>query len=319
MAEPFMYRGRWHLRINTHDRGWVNLPISARSKTEAKRFGVELQLKEERIRQGLETPPQKNSDETFGEMVQRWIDAYLANSRSYSRSLGTVRRLLRSELAPLTPGQVTPGKVLSFLNGQQSQVGPRTVNHLRMFIRRIFTAAKQVERFFGPNPVDGDKVPKKAVPKRKPTYLKENQVLAVLFHVPPRWRAAFATGVYAGLRKGEIFGLRKADLDLEQRLIHVRRSHGADTTKGGHEDVIPMPSELVPHLRQAMDESPSPLVFPRRMAPPGRRAPISCPSSGRPSVAPASSPATCTSAGGKRGATRSRPRTPPSAAARGAT
>jgi hypothetical protein len=111
--------------------------------------------------------------------------------------------------------------------------------------------------------VDDDKVPKKAVPKRKPTYLKENQVLAVLFHVRPRWRAAFATGVYAGLRKGEIFGLRKADVDLEQRLIHVRRSHGADTTKGGHEDVIPIPAELVPHLRQAMDESPSPLVFPR--------------------------------------------------------
>jgi hypothetical protein len=102
-----MYRGRWHLRINTHDRGWVNVPVSARNKSEARRFAVELQLKEDRVRQGLEAPPQKNSDETFGEMVQWWIDAYLARSRSYSRSLGTVRRLLGSELAPLTPAQVT--------------------------------------------------------------------------------------------------------------------------------------------------------------------------------------------------------------------
>jgi hypothetical protein len=45
MAEPFRYKGKWYLRINFHDRGWANLSTVARSKTEAKRFGLELQLK----------------------------------------------------------------------------------------------------------------------------------------------------------------------------------------------------------------------------------------------------------------------------------
>ena len=45
-------------------------------------------------------------------------------------------------------------------------------------------------------------------------------------------------------------------------LIRVRRSHGAETTKGGHDDVIPMPAELMPHLRRAIDEAPSELVSP---------------------------------------------------------
>ena len=47
------------------------------------------------------------------------------------------------------------------------------------------------------------------------------------------------------------------------RLITVCRSHGRDTTKGGHADVIPIAIELLPYLRSAIDTSPSALVFPR--------------------------------------------------------
>ncbi len=83
MAEPFRFRDKWYLRINFHDRGWANVPTAARNKSEAKRLGIELQLKEDRIRHGLDAPPQQNCDEIFGEMVQWWIDADLAKSRSY--------------------------------------------------------------------------------------------------------------------------------------------------------------------------------------------------------------------------------------------
>lgn len=42
----------------------------------------------------------------------------------------------------------------------------------------------------------------------------------------------------------------------------IGRSHSADTTKGGHADVLPIPKPLVPYLVQAMNDSHSELLFP---------------------------------------------------------
>jgi len=64
-----------------------------------------------------------------------------------------------------------------------------------------------------------------------------------------------------GLRRGEVLALRKQDMNLEDRTMVIGRSHGADTTKGGHADVLPIPKPLVPYLVQAMKESDSELLF----------------------------------------------------------
>ena len=75
-------------------------------------------------------------------------------------------------------------------------------------------------------------------------------------------KSLFSTALYTGLRKGEILGLCKAAVDLENRLLTVSHSYRRDTTKGGHADVIPIASELVPYLEDAISRSPSALVFP---------------------------------------------------------
>jgi integrase len=84
----------------------------------------------------------------------------------------------------------------------------------------------------------------------------------VLEHVPEPWRAFTVTAIYAGLRKGELCGLRKSDVDLDAGLITVRCSYDRETTKGGHADVIPIAPALAPYLQAAIEASPSDLVFP---------------------------------------------------------
>jgi integrase len=84
----------------------------------------------------------------------------------------------------------------------------------------------------------------------------------ILDSVPERWRGVFATGIYAGLRKGEILALQKTDVDLAAGLLFVRRSNDADTTKGGHEDGIPIAEEPLPYLSEALDASAGEWVFP---------------------------------------------------------
>jgi integrase len=86
------------------------------------------------------------------------------------------------------------------------------------------------------------------VPKRKADFLRADEVGAVLAASPTRWRPLMATAVYTGLRKGELLGLRKSDIDLPNRLIIVNRSYDRETTKGGRAEAIPMAAELVPYL-----------------------------------------------------------------------
>jgi integrase len=66
------------------------------------------------------------------------------------------------------------------------------------------------------------------------------------------------------MRKGELCGLKKTDVDLDQKLLTIARSYNRATTKGRHADVIPIAEPLVPVLREAMARSPSEHVFPDR-------------------------------------------------------
>ena len=68
-------------------------------------------------------------------------------------------------------------------------------------------------------------------------------------------RALWATGFYTGLRRGELVGLRREDIDLATGLIHVRR--GWDCIEGEIEPKsrqgrrrVPVPAALRDHLDQ---------------------------------------------------------------------
>ena len=60
-----------------------------------------------------------------------------------------------------------------------------------------------------------------------------------------------------------MLALRKSDVDLHARTLRVGRSHGSDTTKGGHEDLLPIPDGLLPWVQSALRSSPTDVLFPR--------------------------------------------------------
>ncbi len=196
--------------------------------------------------------------------------SWIGGSQSYSRRLashasneGSVRRhLVRSALAELRLDACTPAAVEAFLDGKESEgLRPQTVNHLRAFLSRAFAAAIRVGRWPGASPVT--LVRKRKVPKASVgDHLRVEEVPRVLAQLHPRWRPLFATAIYTGLRKGELAALRREDVDLEARLLVVRRSWDRETTKGGHADAVPIAAALVPWLRDALQQSPSELVFP---------------------------------------------------------
>jgi integrase len=77
--------------------------------------------------------------------------------------------------------------------------------------------------------------------------LSREQVEAILGVASPQARLAFALSAYAGLRRGEIRGLRWPDVDLKLGTITVRRSFvkGKEgPPKSGHQRVIPIAAPL---------------------------------------------------------------------------
>jgi integrase len=262
MAQPYLRGGRWYLKYKDAAGRWHDKVCDARNKTQAAELLREIQVAEDRARHGLDQRPAQDGGGTVDQMVEWWVEKFLAKKASYEQCIGTIRKhIIGSPLGRRRLTDVASGDVEVFLEEKAGDLAPETLNHLRGYLGRAFNTARRARRFVGPNPVTD--VPKRKVPHRIPDYLRPEEIMAVLAKLAPKWRDLFATALYTGMRKGELIGLRKADVDLGARLIIVRRSHDRDTTKGGHADGVPIATELVPFLEAAMGASPSDLVFPR--------------------------------------------------------
>ena len=261
MASVYVKRGRWYLRYRDQHGRWRDRASTARTKTEAKRLVGELETRFERARLGLETLPPEDGGGTLGELLTWWLKTYSVGSPSHDRNVATLGKHFASPgIADLLLVEVTSGKIEAFLQERTDKLAPQTLNHLRRFLLTAFNCARRAGRWQGANPVED--VRRRRVPKGKPEFLRLHEVPPVLRAVPSKWRPLFATAIYTGLRKGELLGLRKSDVDFSTGLITVVRSYDHDTTKGGHAESIPIAAELVPYLRAAIAASRSDLVFP---------------------------------------------------------
>ena len=91
--------------------------------------------------------------------------------------------------------------------------------------------------------------------------------------IEPRFRALILVAAFVGLRRGELAALRRSDIDIEHRVIHVERQtvevggtiiEGPPKSAAGVRTVAMPPvlvSELVDHLDTFVDANPHALVF----------------------------------------------------------
>jgi integrase len=262
VASAFLRGSKWYVRFRDNRGRWSTKAVTAQTKTEAKRMAVDIDRLHERQRLGLEPMPPEDGGGTVGDLLRWWLHTYSRTAPSHLRNVSTVEKhLLPAPIAAFTLTELRPGHIETFLQSRADTHSPQTINHLRRFLLTAYNCAIRAGRFTGINPAAA--VRRRKVPKRKPDFLRAEEVPVLLNALQPRWRALFATAVYTGLRKGELLGLRKSDLDFPNGLIMVSRSYDRDTNKGLKEEAVPMAAELVPFLRQAVAESPSDLVFPR--------------------------------------------------------
>jgi integrase len=112
--------------------------------------------------------------------------------------------------------------------------------------------------------------------KRKITIATLGELDAIVTAIPAKYEAMVLLAAWCGLRFGELTELRRADLDLDRRLIAVRRGVvrvdgkfviGEPKSAAGVRDVA-VPPHLVPAIRQHLNvhvgSAPTSLLFPAR-------------------------------------------------------
>ena len=260
MASVYLKRDTWYLQVIDALGRRRCVASSAKTKTEAKRLAVDMDRRYERQRFGSEPHDLEDGGGTIDELMEWWIETFLSQAASDTGTSSIRKHIIGSALGQIRLTAVTPGKIDLFLTEKERVLSGRSVNHLRGYLSRAFTMARRMERFPRPNPVAD--VPKRKVVKRLPDYLRPHEVPPLLASLRPKWKPLFATAIYTGMRKGELFGLQKTDVDFSSGLILVSRSHERDIPKGGRVEAIPINSELVTYLRRAIAASPSELVFP---------------------------------------------------------
>ena len=132
-------------------------------------------------------------------------------------------RLILPELGHVRLGELRRRDVQRVVEGLVSAgAAPATVKNALMGLRVLFRLALRDEDV-AVSPMVGLELP--AVRSRRDRVASPAEATALIEALSERDRALWGMAFYAGLRLGEIGALRWEDVDLDEHLIHVRRSY----------------------------------------------------------------------------------------------
>ncbi len=262
----------WYTKIKDARGQWQPVLLKGvTSEGAAKKLALEMEKARERSGHGL--PAASPFVGTFADLCA-W-----ANQIHFSKGAGAQPDAARLKahagdpanktatwLGALPLQQVTGPKLATYFSELTESLSARgkpysngTINRIRAQFASVFELAREHGKWFGDNPVHATK--ERPVVKAGFDILQAAEVKPTLDHTDDYWRGCLATGILAALRKGELFGLMKKDVDLARRVLLVRRSHERETTKGGTHKPVPIHEDLVPYITPWL-ETPGPWLFP---------------------------------------------------------
>jgi integrase len=235
-----------------------NAPATFRNKTDARRW---LSTKEADIARGTWVNDELGK-ETFGNYARSWL---ADNHNIGPRWRETCLRNLRLHLKPLEDVQLralTPVAVRKWHAAALRGDGGRTcIAQSYRFMRAVLNGAVREEIILR-NPCN---IPGAGADRAKErTVASLDELAALVDAITPRYRAAVLLGAWCGLRRGEVLGLHREDVDLDAGTVTIRRNRvelldspkAFDTkpkTEAGKRTVN-IPPHVLPFLAEHMEK-----------------------------------------------------------------
>jgi integrase len=260
---PVQRNGLWTVR-------WYDERGDRHRKTFEKQRDAAEFLREEQhrvdlVRKGLPPPVKPSRDRrTFNELADHWLEH--RHKRSTVDDTSILRRHLRPAFGELSVEDVTFERVTDWRTGVEGVLAPKTIHNILTLLISLLNEAVHLEWM------------KRAPTIRKPKIAKMNSrdfkwirteaeihtfLDAARAEKLPGVFELYATAILTGLREGELAGLRRTDVDLERRLIHVQRSFDGPT-KSGDDRMVPIVDPALVILTTWLARHRNPLVFPSR-------------------------------------------------------
>lgn len=190
---------------------------------------------------------QKQSVPLFNEFAGKWYDTYVTTNNKQSEQKGK-RIILRTHLIPffgrLRLNEITSLHLEEYKSAKlKATLSPKTINnHLAVLGKCLHTAQEWVGLSNVP------KIRLLKVPPQRFDFLTTQESRRLLASITDRgWYAMVLVALRTGLRLGELLGLKWEDINLQTRLLSVRRSilRGVESSpKSNRERHIPFTTEV---------------------------------------------------------------------------
>ena len=158
--------------------------------------------------------------------VATYAETWLASRDLAERTRDHYRQLLRAHVLPAfgrsALASLTPADVRAWHGRLGTQTGPTARAHAYALLKAVLATAV-ADDLIAANPCRvraGGQAP--TAKKMRPATLDELEVLTEA--MPERLRMIVQLAVWCSLRFGEVAELRRSEVDLEHRLVHVRRA-----------------------------------------------------------------------------------------------
>jgi integrase len=195
----------------------------------------------------------------FGELAHAWY-ARIAPTRvlpaNERRQLELLRVFSLEDETTLTAGDI---EVHLEQLGRELHLKPGTLNKVQATGRRVIEEAQRNRLWGAANPFKLARRLKEVERKYELLTLEECQ--RVHRRLPVDRQPLFRIALHLGLRTGELFALRKEDVDFQAGVVHVHRSHDRDATKTGKPRDVPIVPAVAGDLLRAVDGAQG-LLFP---------------------------------------------------------
>jgi integrase len=227
------YRRNGHVYFRFRDRRGELQWDSARTVKEAERKKVQREVEVER------GDHQAGSRRRFDSYARSWIDTYAGRtSRGISETTrDDYRRRLEQDATPffgrMRLSEIEPLDMKQYVRSLEDEgKAPATVRLAVAPVRALLATAVE-EGLLRFNPAAGLRVSQRCRDEKdeveeKVKAMSEEQLVAVLTairSIAEHWLLFFVFLAWSGVRIGEAIELRWKDVDLGQRIVHVRRRY----------------------------------------------------------------------------------------------
>lgn len=178
-----------------------------------------------KYREWIADGEQKKNNETFGEYIKRWYALYKepnispGSQHNYNLYIGHINDALGKK--PIN--KITGFDVQAFFAAHPG-LSKSAYGYYKIIFRAVFRLALSSGEI-RKNPMDTVDVPDP--PEKEPVYFGRKAVAKILeYAARDSFGPAVLIDLYTGVRPGELTGLMWSDIDLDERIITIRRTIG---------------------------------------------------------------------------------------------